>query len=113
MDNNRLKLYLANEEAPEEEEPYGDFFVITWFPFGCTMITKEMAHRVERLLDGNTVPQWIVFNDRSGSRFRVRSDLIRTLCESTTEQRAADRRYERARKREERADKSWEDDDDD
>ena len=108
--NNRLKLYLDNEEAPEEEEAYGDFFVIAW-TFGCAEVTSETAHRVERLLDRNAVPSWVVFNDRSGSRFRVRSELVRCIYESTAEQRAADRRYERARKREERADKSWEDDD--
>ena len=109
--NNRLRLYLENEEAPEEEETYGDFVVIVWI-FGCAAVTHETARRVEGLLDRNTVPQWVVFNDRSGSRFRVRTEWIRSFCESTTEQRAADRRYERARKREEKADKSWEDDDD-
>ena|SRR5690349_15949296 len=107
---NRLKLYLAEEEAPEPEEEYGDFVVISG-TFGYVSVTHETAEHVERLLDRRCVPEWVVFHDRSGSRLRVRTEHIRSFGESTREQRAADRRYERARRREERQDKSWEDDD--
>ena len=105
---NRLKLYLENEEAPEEE--YGDFVVISG-TFGYVSVTHETAERVERLLDRRSVPEWVVFHDRSGSRIRVRAEHIRCFGESTAAQRAVDRRYDRARRREEKVDKSWEDDD--
>lgn len=41
---------------------------------------------------------------------RVRTDLIRSIVESTAEQRAADRRHDRAREREEKDDRRpWDD----
>ena len=106
---NRLKLYMDGEEAPDEQ--YGDFVVISG-TFGFANLSLEEAERVERLLDRRCVPEWVVFHDRAGSRVRVKSDQIRCLCESTAAQRAADRRYDRARRQEEKADRMpWEDDD--
>jgi hypothetical protein len=102
---NRVSEYF--EKSPEEN--YGDFYVVAgeYFTAG---VTRETAERIEAVLDRKSVPKWVEFHDRSGSRFRVRTRLIRTIIESTAEQRAADRRYERARQREEKEDRRpWDD----
>ncbi len=101
---NRLSLYM--EEPPEESS--GDFFVVAG-EFGYISVTNEMAARIDAQLARWLVPRWIIFNDRSGSRVRVRSRHIRSIIESTAAQRAADRRYDRARQREEQEDRRpWE-----
>jgi hypothetical protein len=94
---------------PEEpEEDYGDFFVVAG-EFGVTCVTPDTASRIESILDRKDVPTWITFRDRVGSRIRVRTALIRSIGESTAAQRTADRRLERARQREEQADRRpWE-----
>ena len=103
---NRLSDLFS--EDPEEEE-YGDFFVVAG-EFGAACVTRETAERIERVLDRQDVPAWITFNDRAGSRLRVRTALIRSIGESTAAQRAADRRIERARQREEKEDRRpWDD----
>ena len=96
---NRMTGFLA--EDPENE--YGDFFMVAGFGF-CAEVTPETAARVERALE-----RWIVFHDRVGSRFRVRTSLIRAIVESTAKQREADRRHDRAREREEKEDRPWDD----
>jgi hypothetical protein len=88
----------------------GDFFVVAG-EFGVAQVTSETAARIESVLDRTVVPPWIVFDDRVGSRFRVRTNHIRTIVECTAEQRAADRRIDRARSREEKGDRSWEEND--
>jgi hypothetical protein len=100
---NRMTEFF--EKTPEHE--YGDFFVVAG-EFGATCVTSETAANIEAVLDRKRVPKWIVFDDRSGSRYRVRTRHIHSIEESTVEQRAADRRFARARKREERDDRcSW------
>jgi hypothetical protein len=100
---NRMSRYL--EEFPDEG--YGDFFVVAG-EFGVAHVTSEAAARIESVLDRRLVPTWIVFDDRVGSRFRVRTRHIRTIVECTAAQRAEDRRHDRARNREEKEDRSWE-----
>jgi hypothetical protein len=102
---NRMTGFLA--EGPENE--YGDFFVVSGIFFSAG-VTRATAVRIERALNRWIVPRWIVFYDRVGSRYRVRTDLIRSIVESTAEQREADRRYDRAREREEKEDqRPWDD----
>jgi hypothetical protein len=103
---NRIKRYL--EEAPEEPQ-YGDFYVVVG-EFGYFYVTVDVARRIQAALDRWLTPKWIVFPDRVGSLIRVRTRHIRSLVESTAEQRAADRQLDRARKDEERADRRpWDD----
>jgi hypothetical protein len=99
---------VAEEPFDDGDVPYGDFVVVSG-AFGCAYVTHDTARTIERALDRARPPKWVAFADRVGSRFRVRTREIRVLCESTAEQRAADRRYDRARRLEERADRrSWE-----
>jgi hypothetical protein len=93
----------------ESDQDYGDFFVVAG-EFGAACVTRETAERIEAVLDRRDVPTWITFEDRVGSRLRVRAALIRSIGESTAEQRAADRRLEKAREREEKRDRRpWDD----
>ena len=102
---NRVSDYLG--KSPEEE--YGDFYVVAGEYFTAA-VNRETAERIEAVLDRKSVPKWVEFTDRVGSRFRVRTRLIRSIIESTAEQRAADRRYEKARQREEKEDqRPWDD----
>jgi len=104
--NRLLELF----ETPEEQLPYGDFFVVSG-EFGSACVTPEVARYIERQLDRLWVPRWISFHDRVGSHIRVRSKHIRCVGESTATQRAQDRRLDRARDREHEADRrSWESD---
>jgi hypothetical protein len=92
------------------EEGYGDFHVVSG-SFGAVCVSAKTARAIERELDRRRPPRWLAFRDRSGSRVRVRTREVRAVCESTAAQRAYDRRMERAREREERADRpAWEDD---
>ena len=101
---NRMSRYM--EKPPDDQ--FGDFFIVAG-EFGSAGVTSDTAAQIEAVLDRESVPDWIVFDDRVGSRFRVRTRLIRSIVESTAEQRAADRRYERARQREEMEDRRpWE-----
>jgi hypothetical protein len=101
---NRMSRYMENSP----EDMYGDFFVV-YGEFGSAGISAETAARIEAVLDREQVPIWIVFDDRVGSRFRVRTSHIRSIVESTAAQRAADRRLDRARQREEQEDRRpWE-----
>ena len=101
---NRIFDFL---DPPEPE--YGDFVVVSG-PFGSVCVTYETACDIERQLDACVASAWVTFYDRVGSRMRIRADDIRCIAESTAEQRADDRRLDRAREREQQADrKPWED----
>jgi hypothetical protein len=88
---NRISSFL--EEPPEE---YGDFFVIAG-EFGAACVTAETARSVKAVLARPFEPRWTEFRDLAGSLVRVRTRLIRAITESTAAQRAADRRFDRAR----------------
>jgi hypothetical protein len=69
-----------------------------------------MADRIERALDRRDVAQWLKFTDWVGSRVRVRAVQVRAVVEITPEQRASERKLERALRLEEKADRrAWED----
>ena len=105
---NRVRAFL--EPVEDEEPPYGDFVIVSG-PFGSLCVTRDVARDIERVLDRRWRPRWVVFRDRVGSRVRVRTNEIRLVVESTAAQRAGDRRLDRARRKEEKADRRpWEDD---
>jgi hypothetical protein len=103
--NRILHLLDRSDDAPS----YGDFVVVAG-TFGSVCVTHEVARYIECRLDRRWVPTWIVFHDRVGSRFRVRSHDIRLLAESTCAQRAADRRLDRARRAEDDDQRAWDGD---
>jgi hypothetical protein len=101
MFDHRNRMSGYSEESPEQG--YGDFFVVAG-EFGVACVSIDTAAQIEAVLDRKHVPRWIVFDDRAGSRIRVRTRHIRSIAESTADQRAEDRRLERARLREQQED---------
>ena len=97
---------VCHTEIPQ----YGDFYVVAG-EFGIVCVSHEVACRIQLVLDRWIVPRWIAFPDRVGSIVRVRTRSIRSVMESTSGQRTADRRLDQARHEEEKADRRlWDDD---
>jgi hypothetical protein len=106
---NRLRDYFGDPPEPDGRDD--DYFMI-----GCRgmslAVTRETAVEVERWLDHQPPPRWVVFNDLAGSRHRILTEYIYRITESTAAQRAADREFDRARRLEEKKDRRpWEEDD--
>ena len=101
------------QQHQEEEPPRlvgGDHFVLsarsaTWY------ISTEMARHLEACLESGR-PGWVSFVDLAGSRVRIRTREIEYLAQSTSEQRASDRAFQRALNRERRQDRRWGEDED-
>lgn len=70
-----------------------------------------MAVHIEASLDRKFGGTWICFVDLTGSRVRIHRREIEYIYQSTAEQRAVWRRYNRAMKQEAKADKDWGDSD--
>ena len=105
---NRLKGY---HEEPEERPPEEDFFVVA-YEYDEFYVTRDVAERILRELDAREPPQWIRFTDIHGATVGVRSRRVDHIRECSGAQRASERAFRRARRREEKADRRpWEDED--
>lgn len=105
---NRLQDYFGEE--PEERPPDEEFYIVGG-EAGYFYVSRETAERIARALERRRPPRWIVFQDLSGSEVRVRPGKLDAVYESTAEQRARERAFNRARKLEEKRDRRlWEDD---
>ena len=89
--------------------PEGDYWILEtrseyW------VISEDTARAIERALTRLWCPRWIAFIDKSGGRRRVRTELIESVFESTTAQRAYRRAFDRERRLEDKTDRRpWED----
>jgi len=100
---NRLDFSSWGEDPPEE-----NFFVIRG-ECGLFYVARDTAVAVAETLEQDEPPRWIRFTDLQGSEVRVRSALIDCIVESTARQRDAERRFLRARQREDAEDqRPWE-----
>jgi hypothetical protein len=109
MIGNRLKDYFG--EGSEESSCEEDYFVVGG-EAGYFYVSRETAERVSQELARRRPPRWIVFQDLAGSEVRVRRDKVDAVYESTSEQRARGRAFNRARRLEDKKDRRpWEDDD--
>jgi hypothetical protein len=103
---NRLK---QKDEDDREPDGPGIYFCVgarcgTWY------ISTAMARHIEACLDADPRPGWIRFVDLSGASVRVRSRDVEYLNQSTPEQRALEREFNRAMRRERKVDRDWEED---
>jgi hypothetical protein len=104
---NRLKQYL---EAEEPQMPEGDYWVVETRT-GYWVVSADTACAIERTLTRLWRPRWLVFTDHTGGRRRLRTDVVECVFESTAEQRASRRAFDRERRLEEKADRRpWEED---
>jgi hypothetical protein len=105
---NRLEDLFRDPDEPERQD---DYFVIETFT-DSFVVSVEMAIEVERWLDHQPPPRWLVIRSFSGSRHRILAEQIYRISESTAAQRAAGREFTRARKLENKRDRRpWEEDD--
>ena len=102
----KQKLQHAREDQPHA----GDYFVLDtrgdWF-----YVDADTAARVSRALDRRWPAPWVKFVDLSGARVWLRSGQIEGIRESTERQRSRDRELQYLRRKEDRSDKRWDDDD--
>ena len=104
---NRLEEFFSDPLEPERED---DYFVIETF-YDSFAVSLETAIDVERWLDHQPPPRWVVFRSLMGTRHRILTAQIYRISESTAAQRAAGREFNRARKLEDKKDRRpWEDD---
>ena len=105
---NRLKDFFHDPREPESQD---DFYEVEK-RYRSFAVTRQTAAAIERALDQDPPPRWVVFRDLTGSRHRVLAEQISRISESTASQRAADRAFDRARRLEDKQDRRpWEDDD--
>jgi hypothetical protein len=104
-----LKLVRTHEGQRAEEPRAGDFYVVV-SELGTWYVSPEAAMRIGRALD-RAWPraQWIKFIDRSGSRVWLRAGSIESVYECTEASRARDRQFHYLRRKEDRADRRWDD----
>lgn len=106
---NRIKELLGGPEG-EGSPTFGDFYVVR-AQYGCFYVHSEVARRIEHTLERRLAPRWITFVDLVGSRIRLRTATVHGVYECTAAQRAAERKLDRERRLEEKADRQpWEDD---
>jgi hypothetical protein len=100
---NKLK---EKEETPEERHGPGDYYEVV-SQYGSWYVSPETAARVGRMLDRRWRPRWLKFVDLHGARTWVRTDAIEYVCESTETHRTNDRKFHYLRRKEHRADRRW------
>lgn len=104
---NRLKE--KQEEDPDADGP-GIYFCVSTRS-GHWHVSTAIARHIEACLDTEPRPNWIRFVDLSGASVRIRSRDVEYLNQSTPEQRALERQFNRAVNRERKADRDWEEGD--
>lgn len=103
------RLQKQGEEEPEEIVSDRDYFVVAT-PNASWYVSTVMARHIEQALDSAPPREWVAFVDLSGSRIRVLTRQIESIIQCTAEQRARDRAFWRAVRREHRADRDWDED---
>lgn len=97
------------QHAAQEQPHAGDYYVLDtrgdWF-----YVDAETAARVSRALDRRWLQRWVKFVDLTGARVWLRTSVIEAIRESTERQRARDRELQYLRRKEERVDRRWDDD---
>lgn len=92
---------IETQWAPMPDESAGDYFIVDsandrW------LVSLIMARHLESMLDRLPPPEWVAFVDLFGARVRVRTVVIQSVIQSTSEQRAASRDLLRRLERERR-----------
>ena len=101
-----MSTSVKEEGAETPSEPGStDYFVVvgefcTWY------VSTEMIRFIEECLDSGA-SKWIKFVDLSGSRVRIRTRQIEYIAQCTADQRAMQRDFFRALRREDDANRNW------
>jgi hypothetical protein len=106
-----MTVVKKESQEPAGELPdAGDYFVLET-PFSSWYLSVEMARAVDRDLTATPLPEWTVFVDLAGARVRLRTSRVESLVQCTAEQRAACRDFNRRLKKENDANRAWEEED--
>lgn len=103
-----LRLVRTHEGRADHPRA-GDFYVVV-SELGTWYVSADTAVRIGRALE-RAWPraQWIKFVDQSGSRVWLRASTIESVYESTEANRVRDREFHYLRRKEDRADRRWDD----
>jgi hypothetical protein len=106
-----LKLIKTEGGQRAEDPRVGDFYVVV-SELGTWYVSADTAVRIGRTLD-RAWPRahWIKFVDHSGSRVWLRAGTIESVYECSEASRARDREFHYLRRKEDRADRRWDDED--
>ena len=99
-----MDTLLRDGTHEPREEGAADYFVVvgenwTWY------VSTEMVRFIETSLESGEA--WVTFVDLTGSRIRLRMNKIEFIAQSTADQRATERDFFRAMRRENKADRDW------
>jgi hypothetical protein len=105
---NRLKK--VSGEA-DETPPDNDYYEVK-AEYDTYYVAQDVAEYIAAMLKRRWPPRWICFTDIFGATVRVRSRQIGGICESTNVQRRNEKKFRRARHREDKEGRNpWDDDD--
>lgn len=104
---NRIREQFGEPER--ERPPASDYFVVA-ARYEEFYVPRQTAERLLDELAAERPPRWLRFTDVQGARVAMRSRLVEHVRECTEAQRAAARAFRRARRREAKADRTWDDD---
>ncbi len=104
-----MKRLREEEQDEPAKQVAGDYFVVS--ARSCSwVVSTEMARFIEACLDKRLGIKWLKFVDLHGSRVRLASRYVEYIHQSTTEARAADRRFQRELRQEQKQDRNWDED---
>jgi hypothetical protein len=109
LESERELNRIRKKDVPDEP-PAGDYYVVGT-PRGYVWIDAPMASRLGKMLSRLWPVRWLRLVDRNGSRIWMRAGWVQYVQESTEGQRERSRAFHRARDREARADRDWDDED--
>lgn len=99
------------QDMHEQQPPRaGDYYIVSTED-GWYFVNADTAARISRVLEARWPPRWVRFVDLTGARVWVRTRLVESLRESTERNRERDREFGYLRRKEERDDRRWDDDD--
>lgn len=105
-----MNRVLEDGEENPREPTAGDYFLVVG-EFSTWYISTEMARHIEGCIDARKPRAWVKFVDLTGARVRLRIRQIESIIQCSAEQRANEREFFRALKRERKSDREWDIDD--
>ena len=102
---NRVKESLEDRGRPSQPEA-GSYFVVN-ARCDTFYVSPETAARLGRALDRRWRPRWLKFVDVTGARVWLHAAQVESISESTETQRSNDRAFHHARRKEDAADRRW------
>lgn len=105
-----MDTIIKTQDKAREPDGPGDYYMVI-AEYGTYFVSGATAARIGRVLERWFRPRWLKFADVNGSRVWVRTRAVHAVTESTLTQRTRDREFDYLRRREERAERRWDDDD--